>query len=257
MCLLVLALRAHPDYPLIFAGNRDEFHARPTEPASWWSKPSGFIAGRDLQAGGTWAGLSRSGRFAVVTNFRDMAPSPPGAPSRGELVPAFCAGEQPAREWRLSLRAQAGQFAGFNLLYGTADDLHYATNRGPGISPLGAGVHGLSNHLLDTPWPKLERTRAGFERLLAAGAPQVEELLALLGDRTPAPPERLPATGLSSEMEALLSAPFIVSPGYGTRSSTIVLISASGEARFVERSYASDGSVAATVDERFPLIAAE
>lgn len=250
MCLLVLAWRHHQRHRLIFAGNRDEFHARPTAPADWWDQPAGLLAGRDLQAGGTWLGVTRRGRFAVVTNFRDMADSPPAAPSRGGLITDFAAWPDTTGTFVDALGRRAEQFAGFNLIFGDGQDLHYLSNRGAVTSPLPAGVYGLSNHRLDTPWPKLTRTRKRFEALIRADEIDIEALFSILTDREPAPDEQLPATGLSPELERALSAPFIVSPGYGTRSSTVV-IADTDETLLVERRFDPTGAVAGEQRVRF------
>jgi uncharacterized protein with NRDE domain len=242
MCLLVFAWKSHPRYRLIFAGNRDEFHDRPAAPLGWWQEIQyrEVLAGRDLQAGGTWLGLARNGAFGVVTNYRDMQRPLPGAPSRGELITQWLTQGRTAEEFTGALGARAAEYAGFNLLVAEPGDgnLVYAANRAsPFARALPAGVYGLSNHLLDTPWPKLERTRARFERLIAADDPSIEELEGMLADREPAREEDLPATGLPPERERLLSAPFIVDAHYGTRCTTVVTVEPSGKVRVRERRF--------------------
>src|SRR5262245_22457599 len=155
MCLLVLAWRRHPRYPLVLAGNRDEFHARPAAPASWWSDPPDLLAGRDLQAGGTWLGLTRDARFAVVTNYRELGDRLPAAPSRCALIVDYARSRKPPRDFLDDLSRGAGAYAGFNLIVSDAGTLAYYSNRDAGPRDLAPGVYGLSNHLLDTPWPKL------------------------------------------------------------------------------------------------------
>jgi uncharacterized protein with NRDE domain len=246
MCLLVLAWKTHPRYRLVFAGNRDEFHARPAAPMAWWNEAPDILAGRDLQAGGTWLGLSRDARFAVVTNFRDLQPPLPGAPSRGTLVTRWLEDERPAMRFAESLSDEAPRYSGFNLLLADDDTLIYASNRAPAWArSLNAGVHGLSNHLLDTPWPKLERTRERFRILLERHADRddgfVDDLIEMLADRTLADETRLPTTGLSRDWELLLSAPFIVDPRYGTRCSTVVLIGHDGRVIARERRFDASG----------------
>ena len=156
MCLLVVGWNAHPDYRLVIAGNRDEFHDRPAAALAWWNDGPPLLAGRDLKAGGTWLGIARDGRYGVVTNFRDVEPPPPGAPSRGELVPRYLRGTADAARYVADLAEVAPRYGGFNLLVGGPDALHYYSNRGDrGPRRLELGIYGLSNHWLDTPWPKL------------------------------------------------------------------------------------------------------
>ena len=254
MCLAVVAIRAHPRYRLVIAANRDEFHARPTQPAAWWDE--GWIAGRDLAAGGTWLGVGRSGRWALLTNVREPARHDPAAPSRGALVTgALAAAGTAAGAVAATLRA-AERHNGFNLLAGDADRGHWGSNRANGPVELADGLHGLSNHLLDTPWPKVKRTKAAIAQWCAedpAGDGSLEPLFAILGERGRAPDATLPSTGIGLERERLLSAPFIVSDEYGTRSSTVVAIGHAGDVRFVERSYDPRGAQTGEVDFRFTL----
>ncbi len=254
MCLLVLAWRAHPRYRLVVAANRDEFHERPAAPLHEWGEASGragdaasgILGGRDLQAGGTWLALDRSRRFGVVTNYRDLQQPAPGAPSRGRLIPDYLAQSAGAREFLEALAPAAGEYSGFNLLLTDDEELWYASNRAtPFARALTPGVYGLSNHLLDTPWPKLRRARRAFQRWLEASPPPgAEELMALLGDRTPAEAhEPLPETGLSPEWERVLSSPFVLHPQYGTRCSTVVMLELGGAVLVRERRYDALGAV--------------
>jgi len=230
MCLLVVAWMSHPRYRLVVVGNRDEFHDRPTAPLGWWSDHPGILAGRDLRAGGTWLGVARSGRFGLVTNFRETASAPsPGAPSRGQLVPRFLRDDVAPAHYLEELQSAAADFAGFNLLLGDATGLHYYSNVGADAPrELAPGVYGLSNHRLDEPWPKLVRTRERFAAALAADDPAPADLLHLLADRTPAEHEAPPETGLPPDLERALSAPFVRHDRYGTRCSTIVLVGHDG-----------------------------
>jgi uncharacterized protein with NRDE domain len=238
MCLLVFAWNAHPRYRLVFAGNRDEFHARPTAPMAWWEEPPGILAGRDLQAGGTWLGVSRDSRFGVVTNFRDLQRPQPDAPSRGKLITRFLEERVSAADFVARLAAEQASYAGFNLLLADESNMVYLTNRGTGLSrSLEPGIYGLSNHFLDTPWPKLERTRERFRLLVADPEPPVDALLEMLDDRDPALEHLLPDTGLSREWEMLLSSPFIVDERYGTRCSTVVLVGHDGGTLVRERRF--------------------
>ena len=244
MCLLVVAWQTHPRYRLIVAGNRDEFHDRPTAPVGWWSDAPDVLAGRDLRAGGTWLGLSRSGRCGLVTNFRDAdAATRADAPSRGELVPAFLRNGSGAAPYLDELQERATQYAGFNLLLGDATGLHYYTNVG-GTAPrvLGAGIYGLSNHRLDEPWPKLVRTRERFAAALRDSDPAPATLLDLLGDSTPAALDTAPDAGLPADLERALSAPFVRHERYGTRCSTVVLVTHDGSTTVYERRFEPAGA---------------
>jgi len=248
MCLLVVGLGAHPRYRLVVAANRDEFHERPAAPLARWDRPD-ILAGRDLRAGGAWLALDRARRFGVVTNFRDMQPPIPGSPSRGALIPAFLAQTGTAAAFLEALAPAAAAYSGFNLLLYDAQGLHYASNRAsPFARALSPGIYGLSNHLLDTPWPKLVRVRRAFTDWLAAASPSEEGLLAILADRTASPPgPDGQLAGLGPEWQRALSAPFVLHPQYGTRCSTIVLLEPSGacsvwERRFDDRGHLSGES---------------
>ena len=252
MCLLVFAWNHHPRYRLIFAGNRDEFHDRPAAPMAWWTDHPQILGGRDLQAGGTWLAASRRGRFGVVTNFRDMQRPVPGAPSRGLLVTNYLAGVATARAFMNELATTAAGYGGFNLLLVDEHAMVYGSNRSPEFSRvLAAGVHGLSNHLLDTPWPKLELTRRRFEPLIARDEPPFAELFDMLGDRTPAQDHLLPDTGVGPEWERLLSSPFIVSDRYGTRCSTVLLMDGDGRVEIRERRFDAAGRISGTSEFEF------
>jgi uncharacterized protein with NRDE domain len=252
MCLLVFAWNHHPRYRLIFAGNRDEFHDRPAAAIAWWDDYPQILGGRDLQAGGTWLALSRRGRFGVVTNFRDMQRPLPGAPSRGLLIVNYLAGEAGARACLNGFTTTAAEYGGFNLLLADDHAMVYGSNRSPGFSRvLAAGIHGLSNHLLDAPWPKLELTRGRFERLIAAEEPRFDALFDMLGDRTPAQDHLLPDTGVGPEWERLLSSPFIVSDRYGTRCSTVVRIDRYGRVEVRERRFDAAGRISGTSEFEF------
>jgi uncharacterized protein with NRDE domain len=243
MCLLVLAWKSHPRYRLVVAANRDEFHERPAAPLAWWQDDERILAGRDLRGGGTWMGVSRAGRVAVVTNFRELErPAPADAPSRGQLVAGFLATDDPPGDHVRHLQARSAAYAGFNLLAGDGQTLHYTTNRAGGISrELAPGLHGLSNHVLDSPWPKLLRTRARLAEALEHEALTPEPLFDMLADRAPADEDEIPDTGLPPDWERALSAPFVVHPRYGTRCSTLLLVSHDGHTTVWERRFDADG----------------
>lgn len=243
MCLVVVALDAHPRYALVVAANRDEFHAREAVPAHWGDLPpyAGVLAGRDLMAGGTWMGVRRDGRWALVTNVRDGRGNNPEAPSRGELVPAILNGDVAPAAALAALHATAAIYNGFNMLAGEGNSATWMSNRVPRTNDLAQGVHGLSNARLDTPWPKVTRTKAALSAWAGRGDAALSPLFAALADRRQAPDADLPATGVPLAWERLLSAPFIVSADYGTRCSTVLAIDRGGSAVLVERSFDAAG----------------
>jgi uncharacterized protein with NRDE domain len=245
MCLVVFAWKSHPRYRLVLAANRDEFHDRPAAPLAWWNDEPRVLAGRDLRGGGTWLGAARSGRFAVITNFRELERAPDAdAPSRGDLVTRFLTGATSPKEYLDDLRGRAPRYAGFNLLAGGPRALHYFSNRdGNATQPVAPGVHGLGNHLLDSPWPKLLRCRARLAELLASDRLGPEQLFAMLGDRAPAVDDEIPDTGLPADWERALSAPFVVHQRYGTRCSTLLYVERNGHTALHERRYDATGAL--------------
>jgi uncharacterized protein with NRDE domain len=246
MCLILLALDTHPDYGLVLAANRDEFYDRPTAPASFWDDAPAVLAGRDLRAGGTWLGIDRRGRLAAVTNYRQGHREAEAARSRGHLVSDYLTGGTDARSHLARVEREGELYNGFNLICGDAGGTGYFSNREGHSRALGPGVYGLSNHLLDSPWPKVSAGKSGLAALLSAhGEALVSGLFALLADRRQAADELLPRTGVSPEWERLLSAAFIATPEYGTRSSTVILVGRDGGALFVERSFGPGGSAGA------------
>ncbi len=252
MCLLVLAWQAAPRYRLVVAANRDEYHERPAAALAKWPPPAALIGGRDLRAQGAWLAVDRERRFGVVTNFRELQRPRAGAPSRGELIPRYLsapAAHQSPQQFFAALQAQAQRYSGFNLLLADRDSLWYGSNRAtPFARALTPGIYGLSNELLDTPWPKLQRVRRGFEAWLTR--PQNASpaaLFELLNDRTQAPDDAaLPhsGSGLPSEWDRILSAPFVLHPQYGTRCSTVVLLEPGGRLYLAERRFDPRGNPA-------------
>lgn len=238
MCLIVFAWHVIPDMPLIAAGNRDEFYDRPAKPADWWEDYPQIYAGRDLQGGGTWIGVTREGRFAALTNIRAPSEMRDDAPSRGALVTNFLAGSMSPDEYIAELKTQQQDYNGFNLLIGDSKQLVWYSNRGDGDErngkSLGPGIYGLSNSLLDCAWPKVVRTKAQFASLLCQGAPE-DAYFEMLTDTTCASDCRLPKTGVSIERERLLSAVCIESPDYGTRVSTLVKLNGGTQPVLIER----------------------
>ncbi len=243
MCLVVIAYEHHPRYRLVLAANRDEFHQRPTEYAQWWQDQPGILAGRDLEAGGTWLGVTRSGRLALVTNFREPGKREAGKRSRGELVSHFLIDDRPATEFAAELSGEIDNYSGFNLLIFDGEGFLYLSNRGDYQQILQPGIHGLSNHRLNTPWPKVEKTQQRFTDALVPDDIDQNKLFSIIGDKRPFDDKVLPDTGIGSNLEKLLSAPFIISPDYGTRCSTLVLWDKSGDIHFIERSFSSAGKM--------------
>lgn len=252
MCLIVVGWHAHPDYPLIVAANRDEFRARPAMPAHWWSEHPELLAGRDLEAGGTWMGLTRGGRFAALTNYRDPSQRRPDAPSRGALVRDALLATDTAGATLDAVAARSADYAGFNLLVGDGERLGIHESMSGAVRLLDAGIYGLSNHLLDTAWPKVERARAAFAAALPS-LPDERALLAALRDATMAPDPHLPATGVSLEWERLLSPAFIRAPGYGTRCSTLIRVDRAGHVHLREWTWNEDGELRSEVTHRYRI----
>jgi uncharacterized protein with NRDE domain len=267
MCLVLLVWRVHPQYPCLLAANRDELHARPTAAAGWWPDRPHILAGRDLEAGGTWLGLTRKGRFAALTNYRDpdrrrvAAPgvATPGdadpvavMPSRGALVTAMLDSGATVAQGLEYLQGVGANFNGFNLIFSDGERLGiYESVPGSGRE-LGPGIYGLSNHLLDTPWPKVRNAKNRLEQSLLEMT-DTAPLLALLRDDRPAPDEDLPQTGIRLEWERLLSSAFVRAPDYGTRCSTIIRIDHRGRAYFDEWSWDSVGADIGRVSLQFEL----
>jgi uncharacterized protein with NRDE domain len=238
MCLILFSYNIHPRYKLIFAANRDEFYDRPTRPAQFWNNSPDLLAGKDLKGGGTWMGITRSGRFAAITNFREPELMMDNPPSRGFLVLDFLETDSSPENY-LSVIKETGQlYNGFNLLVGTFDRLHYYSNRQNKIIEIPPGIHGLSNHLIDTDWPKVKKGKRLLAEMISQhDFPDMETLFSVLQDRSKPPDQLLPNTGVSLERERILSPLFITSDNYGTRSSTILLWDRNGNIDFSERSF--------------------
>jgi uncharacterized protein with NRDE domain len=250
MCLLVFAWQRLAAAPLVLVGNRDESHARPTEPMAWWTEPA-LLAGRDLKAGGTWLGVARDGRFAVVTNIAGATPIPE-APSRGLLIPAYLSRPQTPAAFLGELARHAQRYTPFCLLAGDSDSLCYYASRDRAPRRLAPGVYGLGNFGLDTPEPKLLGSRTRLEELLASGSPSLESLLALMADTQPVVDALLPDSGRPRELERRLSAPFVIGPEYGTRCTTALMVG-SGELEIAEQSFAASGGATGRRNYRFAL----
>jgi uncharacterized protein with NRDE domain len=254
VCLVVFALDYHPRYRLIMAANRDEFHDRPTLTAAYWSDFPHVLAGRDLLCGGTWLGVTTDGRLAAVTNYRDGARDIDTPRfSRGALPAGYLAKAVPPQAYLETLPTRPGDYNGFNLIVADREQLWYYSNRGnAGPMRVASGIHGLSNHLLDTPWPKVTTSKDCLERLIREDRVSPEALLELLSDTAPFPDHLLPDTGVGRERERMLSPRFISGDTYGTRSSTVVLVEREGGMYFIERSHAADHRVIQTVEFNLP-----
>jgi uncharacterized protein with NRDE domain len=238
MCLILFSYEKHPQYRLILAANRDEFYERPTAPLAAWDSAPEIFAGRDLRGQGTWLGITRSSRFAAITNYRDPASVINDAPSRSLLISNFLKGDEPAESYLAGLEKLAAKYNGYNILAGDPSGLWYYSNRENGVHKLPPGHYGLSNHLLDTQWPKVTAGKSGLKKLLASGKEiHTDRVFDLLADRTIAPDHHLPRTGVDLAWERTLSARFITSENYGTRSSSIILIKKTGEVTFLERTF--------------------
>jgi uncharacterized protein with NRDE domain len=233
MCLIAIAWQARADLPLVVAANRDEWRDRAADPARWWVDQPGILAGRDLKAGGTWLGISRTGRFAAVTNFRDPSDRRSTARSRGELVAGFLASDEEPGAYVERIARRAHEYNAFNLLVAdTATLWYYGSREGP-PRPVAPGVHALSNHVLDEPWPKVIHARRAMEATLREADP-APALFRMLSDATPAADAQLPRTGMALEWERRLSPALITGEDYGTRNSTVVTRDAQGHAALEE-----------------------
>jgi uncharacterized protein with NRDE domain len=243
VCLILFALGHHPSYPLIIAANRDESYGRPAAPLAFWPHASHIAGGRDLRAGGTWLGITRQGRWAALTNYRRAKSYREDAPSRGHLVSDYLESDVSAEQYVDSLQPTAQEYNGFNLLVADRTGLYYLSNRASAPQRVEAGVHGLSNHLLDTPWPKVQMGKHALEQLTADTTPNmILELLGTLGKREVPPESELPDTGVGQAQERVLSPPFIVAESYGTRVSTVLLVDARGRVVIEERSFGPFGT---------------
>lgn len=263
MCLAAFALNADPRFPVVIAANRDEFFARPAAPMAWWRVGDvEVLAGRDLHAGGTWFGLTRSGRLALLTNVREPERQRADAPSRGALVVDWLTRDEPAEPFAASL---APGYNGFNLISAEPGDglWHWISNRAPAPVPLGPGVHGLSNAALDTPWPKTEGLKTDLTQALATSTCEddlMAQLFAALARPEMAPDAELPDTGVGLVRERQLSPRFVRIPDpdmpdrarYGTRCSTVLIRRADGGVIVAERTVTAEGRWLPDVIHRLP-----
>ena len=251
MCLILFALQQHPDYPLIVIANRDEYYARPTRSAHWWQDSAGIFAGRDLQAQGTWLGVNRNGRFAAVTNVREPGASEPARLSRGNLPREFLAGDESPESFLTRIKPDADAYAGFNLLIGNPAGLYFYSNRQTGVI-VPAGIHGISNGLFDEAWPKLTSGKQALDSALAS-APTDSALMQILTDNTTVQDHQLPKTGVTIDIERMLSSRFIRSADYGTRACSIVKFDNQNQISFVEQNYTDSQTIGALISEKIQI----
>ncbi len=239
MCLITFSYKNHLNYELILAGNRDEFYGRPTRKAQFWTEENypDILAGKDLEGGGTWLGVHRNGRWATLTNYRDMTEIKENAPTRGTLVLNFLKNKLSAKEYLEQLAPKADLYNGFNLLLSDDSGIYHYSNHTHKINRVSPGVHGLSNALLDTPWPKTTRAKSGLNKVIQDENIDKEALFKILADEEVAPQNVLPDTGLSKEMERAVSPIFIKTKDYGSRCSTVLLIDKEGNIDFTERRF--------------------
>ncbi|PAU94457.1 hypothetical protein CK503_06570 [Aliifodinibius salipaludis] len=237
MCLIVFSYKQHPQYPLIFAANRDEHYERPSRAAQFWDENPNILAGKDLKAGGTWMGVNKQGEFSAITNYRDPDIKKENPPSRGKLVIDFLKNDLNPKQHIEQLHPDADSYMGFNLLAGSLDQLGYYSNQQDDILLLNSGLYGLSNHLLETPWPKVRLAKRNLQSLMNDNTIAPEPLFDLLADDREASYEELPDTGIPKEVEKKISPIFIKSDGYGTRCSTVLLVDHNREVTFAERRF--------------------
>ncbi len=237
MCVILFAYNCHPRYQLVVAANRDEFLNRPTLPAAFWDDYPDILAGRDLREGGTWMGISTRGRFAALTNYRDPANMKLEAPSRGHLVHNYLNSDLSPAAYLDQLADGGSSYNGFNLLVGTGESLFYYSNRDKLRREVTPGIHGLSNSLLDVPWPKVSRGTKALADAVQAEDIKVEHLLGIMANREQPDDQDLPETGVSLEMERMLAPTFVTSPNYGTRLTTVIMVDRNHRVQFFERSF--------------------
>ncbi len=249
MCLVILAIGQSSKWPLVIAANRDEFHARATQKAGWWPDRPELYGGRDLQAGGSWLLLHREGRFATITNYRDARPVQPNRRSRGHLVTDFLDSHLAPKDYLEQI--DGAQYAGFNLIVGDANHVAYCSNRGKTAEALPPGIYGLSNALLDEPWDKVRRSKRALAELFDNDEVNESTLFRLLDDRSRGSVDEVDSTGLGFAMAHAITAPFILTPDYGTRCSTVVRVDSAGSWRMTERRFDAGGRASGESRTRF------
>ena len=251
MCLLLISYNVNPAYKLIIAANRDEFYNRPTVSAKFWEDNPSLLAGKDIQAGGTWMGITEYGRFAAITNYRDPKHLRKDAPSRGKIVTDYLTGNDTAEDYGTKILRDSEKYNGYNLIFGSISSLMYFSNQAKKLLKLDPGIYGLSNHLLDTPWPKVEKSKRSFKKIVKNENIKEEDLFSVLSDNTRPPDDLLPETGMGLEIERAVSPVFVSTPFYGTRSSTVVFVDSGDNVRFIEKSLNAETMDWTTVSYNF------
>tara|TARA_R110001599_G_scaffold150929_3_gene335381 strand:+ start:88822 stop:89595 length:774 start_codon:yes stop_codon:yes gene_type:complete len=241
MCLIAFSYKTHPRYKLIVAANRDEFYQRPTRKAQFWVKEGlpNILAGKDLKANGTWMGISETGKWGALTNYRDPSNIKDNAPTRGDLVLDFLKSGVNEQEYLQEIQTKAEEYNGFNLLIGNKDSVFHFSNENNLITEVKPGIHGVSNALLDTPWPKLDHAKKELKEVTSKEDFSKEDLFNILTNSETAPDDKLPSTGIPYEWEKAVSSIFIKTDNYGTLCSTLLLVDYEGNAEFTERRYNS------------------
>jgi uncharacterized protein with NRDE domain len=237
MCLILFGVNVSKSFPIILAANRDEFYERPTTAMDFWPENPAILAGKDLKGGGTWFGINAKGRFAALTNYRDLSLVKQGAPTRGNIIVEFLEFTGSIPDFLETLKPKSSCYNGFNLLVGDCRTLYCFSNQNQKITPVSPGIHGLSNHLMDTPWPKVTTGKKALAKAIDADNLNTETLFELLSDSSIPADTLLPDTGVGLEWEKRLSPLFIKSPSYGTRSSIVMGITPKGQIKVTERTY--------------------
>jgi len=254
MCLLLIANNIHPNYKLIVAANRDEFYNRPAQKAAFWKDQPDLLAGKDFEAGGTWLGVTQSGKFSAITNYRDFNRKiKQNAPTRGNLTADFLLGNDNPEKYSEMLQEKHTEYNGYNLVYGSINELYYYSNETNLVVKLEPGLYGLSNALLNSPWPKVTESKKYVSELISSGDVSKEKLFKILADKTTADDDQLPDTGIGPEREKALSSNFIETPQYGTRCSTVILIDKDDKISFTERTFNQNNEQYSDVNFEFNL----
>ncbi|MCP3900997.1 MAG: NRDE family protein [Desulfobacteraceae bacterium] len=239
MCLILFGYKVSEKYPLVLVANRDEFYQRPTAPMHFWEDRPSILAGKDLEQGGTWFGVSKNGRFAALTNYRDPSSIKQHAPSRGEIIVDYLQSNKPEKEYFKSFRQKAKTYNGFNLIFGNMENLYWFSNLKNSFEKIKPGIHGISNHFLDTPWPKVASGKKALEKIINEKISS-QDLFPILTDQSMPDESLLPDTGVGIELEKMLSPLFIQSDIYGTRSSTVMIADRQGNLDVSERTYSPE-----------------
>jgi len=242
MCLILMALDCHPKYKLVITGNRDEFYDRPTKPAHFWTEEPRILAGIDTVKQGTWTGITTEGRFAAVTVFREPKSYPSNMPSRGLLAAQFLKSRETSAEFMSQLVSRGNLYKGFSLLAGDVDTIYYLSNRENNVRRLDRGLHGLSNNLLDVPWPKVTRGIQALSGCLAGEEVNVADIWNIMANRDIPADNELPDTGVGVELERMLGPAFITSSKYGTLATTVIMVDRNNRVKFWERSFGNPQS---------------